>query len=222
MSTNIGQPLRRAREARSLSIEQAATVTHIRPHYLRAIEADEFETFPSSVHARGFLRAYADFLGIDPEPLVVELEQKEETEVEDKGSELAPIQDQPAPDLPSHSKSDAIFHEIGQKLRHQRELLGISIDDVERHTHLRLHYLKALEAGDMEGLPSPVQGRGMLNNYASFLGLNPETMLLRFADGLQAQLECPPFCPTGEKRLPRIAASLIHPAESGDCSRRIS
>jgi cytoskeletal protein RodZ len=67
-------------------------------------------------------------------------------------------------------------------------LLGLSLDDVERHTHLRQRYLRALEAGDLDALPSPVQGRGMLHNYAAFLGLDPEPLLLRFADGLQARL----------------------------------
>ena len=83
---------------------------------------------------------------------------------------------------------EAIFLDIGQRLKRHRELLGLSIEDVERHTHLRQRYLIALEAGDLESLPSPVQGRGMLNNYASFLGLDPEPLLLRFAEGLQAQL----------------------------------
>ena len=46
----------------------------------------------------------------------------------------------------------------------------------------------ALEAGDLGSLPSPVQGRGMLNNYANFLGLDGEPLLLRFAQGLQTQL----------------------------------
>jgi hypothetical protein len=67
-------------------------------------------------------------------------------------------------------------------------LLGLSLDDVERHTHLRVYYLRALEAGALDELPSSVQARGMLNNYASFLGLDPEPLLLRFADGLQARL----------------------------------
>jgi len=66
--------------------------------------------------------------------------------------------------------------------------LGLSLDDVERHTFLRLHYLVALEAGNLDGLPSPVQGRGMLNNYATFLGLDPDPLLLRFAEGLQLRL----------------------------------
>jgi cytoskeletal protein RodZ len=66
--------------------------------------------------------------------------------------------------------------------------MGLSLGDVERHTHIRMHYVQALETGDILHLPSPVQGRGMLSNYASFLGLNTETILLRFADGLQASL----------------------------------
>jgi cytoskeletal protein RodZ len=45
-----------------------------------------------------------------------------------------------------------------------------------------------MESGNLAGLPSPVQGRGMLQNYAAFLGLDNEPILLRFADGLQAQL----------------------------------
>ncbi|MCI0519638.1 MAG: DUF4115 domain-containing protein, partial [Chloroflexi bacterium] len=77
---------------------------------------------------------------------------------------------------------------VGQRLRAQRELLGLSLGDVERHTHLRLVYLQALEDGEMDKLPSPVQGRGMLKNYAAFLGLDPDPLLLRYAEGLQARL----------------------------------
>ena len=80
------------------------------------------------------------------------------------------------------------FEEIGQTLRTQRETLGLSLSDIERQTRLRAFYLKALEAGDLDGLPSPVQGRGMLKNYASFLGLDGEALLLLFAEGLQARL----------------------------------
>jgi cytoskeletal protein RodZ len=78
--------------------------------------------------------------------------------------------------------------QIGQKLREHREILGFSLEDVERQTHIRVYFIKALEDGDLNRLPSPVQGRGMLNNYASFLGLDPDPLLLRFADGLQARL----------------------------------
>jgi len=81
-----------------------------------------------------------------------------------------------------------IFKGIGGQLQTRRELLGLTLEDVERHTRLRIHYLTALEAGDIDSLPSPVQGRGMLNNYAVFLGMDPEPVLLRYAEGLQAGL----------------------------------
>ena len=66
--------------------------------------------------------------------------------------------------------------------------MGLSLEEVEKHTHLRPHYLQALEDGDLDALPSPVQGRGMLDNYASFLGMDPDPLLLRFAESLQSRL----------------------------------
>jgi cytoskeleton protein RodZ len=118
----------------------------------------------------------------------------------------------PRPDeLPKAARE--IFTGLGSKLQKQRELLGISMEDVERHTHLRVRYLKALEAGRLEDLPSPVQGRGMLNNYASFLGLNPEPLLLEYADGLQARLaakqasQTKPSLPVS-RRLPKLPTAL--------------
>ncbi|HSJ89557.1 MAG TPA: RodZ domain-containing protein, partial [Anaerolineales bacterium] len=49
------------------------------------------------------------------------------------------------------------------------------------------HYLDALERGAMDELPSTVQTRGMLSNYATFLDLDVDALLLRFADALQTR-----------------------------------
>ncbi len=185
MIETIAQELRQAREGRALSLEQASRATHIRLYYLEALEAGLFDSLPSVVQARGFVRIYAAYLGLDPEPLLSAL---------DAGGLVveaaadAPATSENLEPAPLEGSIEAIYQEIGQRLKHQRELLGLSLDDVERHTHLRQHYLLALEAGNLTGLPSPVQGRGMLNNYASFLGMDPEPLLLRFAQGLQAQL----------------------------------
>jgi cytoskeleton protein RodZ len=83
--------------------------------------------------------------------------------------------------------ADVIFTEIGSHLRERRELISLTLDEVERHTKLRVAFLKALEEGAFDKLPSPVQTRGMLANYATFLDLDTDTLLLRFADGLQAR-----------------------------------
>ncbi len=64
-------------------------------------------------------------------------------------------------------------------------MLSLHLDEVERSTRVKVHYLEALELGAMEKLPSTVQTRGMLSNYASFLDLDVDVVLLRYADGLQ-------------------------------------
>ena len=184
MEETIGQQIRQAREARKFTLEQCAQATHIRAHYLRAMEQDEFGGLPSFAQARGFLRSYAGYLGMDPELLLTVLDGSASP------SKALSVQSEPRAAVArpvDYEQADAIFIDVGQRLRQQRELLGLSLDDVARHTRLRLHYLQALEAGDITGLPSLVQGRGMLENYATFLGLDSESLLLRYAEGIQTR-----------------------------------
>jgi cytoskeleton protein RodZ len=97
------------------------------------------------------------------------------------------------PDVPlARENGDAetyqqILKEIGRELRQRRELLSLHFDEVERNTHVKAYYLDALERGALDDLPSTVQTRGMLSNYATFLDLDVDVLLLRFADALQAR-----------------------------------
>jgi cytoskeleton protein RodZ len=213
MNKPIGQQLQQARQDRSLSLEKVANDTLIRQHYLQAMEAGNFSAMPSNAQARGFLRAYAAYLDLDPDPLLASLEDQSSRKVSISSSQQ-PAQAPEDTSWPDGSgQAEEIFKQLGQSLKKQRELLGLSLDDVERHTHLRQRYLSALETGTLEYLPSPVQGRGMLNNYASFLGLDPEPLLLRFADGLQTQLSekqaaRPQERPTRPRRQSAIPAPL--------------
>ncbi|MBG93245.1 MAG: hypothetical protein CL792_04620 [Chloroflexi bacterium] len=65
-SISIGQYLKEARSVRKLSLEDASAVTRISKHYLQALEDEDFDTLPAPVYARGFMRSYAKFLGLDP------------------------------------------------------------------------------------------------------------------------------------------------------------
>lgn len=76
---------------------------------------------------------------------------------------------------------------IGNKLQETRERLGISLEEVERGTRIRTHHLEAIERGDFEMLPSAVQARGFLRNYAEFLGLEASSLLLDYADKIQSR-----------------------------------
>jgi cytoskeleton protein RodZ len=61
----IGPALREARERRGLGLNQVETATAIRSRYLRALEDEEFDVLPGPTYAKGFLRAYAEYLGLD-------------------------------------------------------------------------------------------------------------------------------------------------------------
>jgi cytoskeleton protein RodZ len=61
----IGSALREARERRGLSFPQVEEATKIRARYIRALENEDFGVLPGATYSKGFLRAYADYLGLD-------------------------------------------------------------------------------------------------------------------------------------------------------------
>ena len=335
MSESIGQQLKKERIARFLTLEKASEATRIRIVFLKALESDDYSVMPSAAQGRGFLRNYAEYLELNIDEMIAEIQrnappaeevsgplpevnlaeteippltaeqdekparpswtlrlgrrpkadstaeaesiksaqqeeilaptvakadvemeqpkprgrkkkqvqveeetlqpvivepatqQLEVTEVNAEELNLPVEQDQahpkqdaqpglisrladmfqfrfmkkelqPAPEMPvvvepevesfiPSQPADMIFVEIGLQLRERRELISLTFDEVERHTKLRAVFVKALEDGAFDKLPSPVQTRGMLANYATFLDLDTDAILLRFADGLQAR-----------------------------------
>ncbi|NOT06356.1 MAG: DUF4115 domain-containing protein [Anaerolineales bacterium] len=298
MSESIGQRLKQEREARYLTLEKASEATRIRTVFLQALESDDYSVMPSAAQGRGFLRNYAEYLELNIDEMIAEIQRNAqpvevsgplpqvnlvETEIpplikEDEKSALPfwtrwlgrrpkaesalrqaqdtalevestdpaepvveaevteikaeeqslpvevdqlSVKEEAKPGLLSKFESlfrsrikkeepkpveeiapvvepiiqqsipsqpaDVIFVEIGAQLLARREMLSLTLDEVERHTKLRAVFLKALEDGAYDKLPSPVQTRGMLANYATFLDLDVDTILLRFADGLQAR-----------------------------------
>ncbi len=110
--------------------------------------------------------------------------QVSEADEEFQSPESAPPRERPP--LPSQNP-EQIFTAIGKQLRDRRELLSLTLEEVERHTHIRSLYLKALENGSLDLLPSPVQTRGLLSGYATFLDLDTDRLMLQFADVIQAR-----------------------------------
>ena len=290
MQETIGQRLKREREARYLTLEKASADTRIRSVFLQALEADDYTVMPSAAQGRGFLRNYAEYLDLDideliaeiqrnasereevsgplpqvnlvetdvppltdtedekpappiwtrilrrqpkvestPEPIEIESAQPvEETEVKPEAEnpleepEQAKVEEEAKPGLMQRLKSmfrvnirrqesepvispeieeekveetpsqpslpaDVILAEIGSQLHARREMISLTLEEVERHTRLRAVFVKALEEGKFDNLPSTVQTRGMLANYATFLDLDVDAILLRYADALQAR-----------------------------------
>jgi cytoskeletal protein RodZ len=60
-----GAQLRQARESRGLSLDEVSSRTRVQRRYLQALEEGTVDKLPEPVYARGFLKRYADFLGLD-------------------------------------------------------------------------------------------------------------------------------------------------------------
>ena len=178
----IGEILRTAREEQGLSLEEVSLLTKVREKYLSAIEVDNWDVLPSPVQQKGFVRTYARILEIDPGPLLTQL--RSVIQQDDLSAEIPPeIPDQEP--LPEKQP----LEEIGAILKTQREKLGFTIPAVGDQIFIPERYLLAIEKGSLEELPSTVQGKGMVKNYAQFLGLDPDPLLLSYADVLQKRLE---------------------------------
>jgi len=80
----IGDQLRAARERKGLTLERVADETNIAKRYLAALEAEEFGVFPGDPYAIGFLRNYAEYLGLPSDELATSFKNMR-------------IQEQPAP-----------------------------------------------------------------------------------------------------------------------------
>lgn len=322
MPETLGQYLKQARADLRITLDKASEATRIRVPYLQALESDDYSIIPSAAQGRGFLRNYAEYLGLDldqtlaelqrnrpepdeisgplpqadiiqtdilqekkprpswnrrlarrapaestpeadspqppaeePEPIKPRVRKKKDpasletprkSRKKTKKEEPAPIVEEPrtaeqikaasesqpveaaqppvmraakpnpfakfltfikirlaasrpaseisadvevqtqAPDVPNET-AEEIFIAIGVDLQKRRELISLTLDEVERHIHVRAAFLKLLEEGVFDELPSPVQTRGMIANYAAFLDLDVDAILLRFADALQAR-----------------------------------
>jgi cytoskeletal protein RodZ len=68
----IGNSLREARERQGLGYPEIELATKIRAKYIRALEEEDFTSIPGDAYIRGFLRTYADYLGLDSDVYVDE------------------------------------------------------------------------------------------------------------------------------------------------------
>lgn len=118
----LGHILREARETKGLTLAEVQEKTRISVKYLEALETGNYHQLPSSVHAKGFLRNYARFLGLDPQPLVdryeLSLNHGGYRTPHVNGDSSTPI---PAPLRPDQPFFNPVNVEIGEKQRRDPE-----------------------------------------------------------------------------------------------------
>lgn len=88
MTRSIGDILKKTREKRNLTVEDVYKTIKIHPNYIKALEANDFSAFSGKVHSKGFLKLYAEYLGLNVTEMMAlwrrEYEQTFETRKEEK------------------------------------------------------------------------------------------------------------------------------------------
>lgn len=224
MSKFTGSQLKQIRESKNIALEQVAKATRIQLSILRDIEDEEYAELASPTQVRGFLRIYAEFLGLETndqheDPLTpAQPDKKQPAKVSEATKNANPIkQPQPAnPLITAHSdstkpspnsRSSQILTEIGNELIARRRYLNLPWEVIVEQTHIQKNRLLALEHGEIHDSLTPIQARGLLQNYARFLNLDVDRLMVRFANALQErrlEMSTPP-------KKPRKTASDISP-----------
>ena len=99
--TELGDQLRRARENKSLSLEEIEKATGIRKRFLQAMEEGRFDVLPGPIQLRGFLRNYANYVGLNGDQMLALYERQtlsaQTTAALQSASPARPVAVQPTP-----------------------------------------------------------------------------------------------------------------------------
>ncbi|HEX4825296.1 MAG TPA: helix-turn-helix transcriptional regulator [Candidatus Polarisedimenticolaceae bacterium] len=83
--SSFGESLRRERELRQISLREIAEATKINLRYLEALERNDFRHLPGGVFNKGFVKAYAQFIGVDPDAMTTAYLAEEQRQLADAG-----------------------------------------------------------------------------------------------------------------------------------------
>ncbi len=91
------------------------------------------------------------------------------------------------------------MNDVCQLLKETRLGKGLSLDEVAQRTYIKLHYLEALEEGQLEKLPAMVHTYGYIRQYAKLLGLDGGALVAQFQQHERAVApQKPSRAPTSE------------------------
>ncbi|MDA0990496.1 MAG: helix-turn-helix transcriptional regulator, partial [Verrucomicrobia bacterium] len=68
----LGSQLHEARRKRNLTASEVAAGTRVKVQFIEALENEDFDKFPAPIYGKGFIKLYAEYVGLDPRPLIDE------------------------------------------------------------------------------------------------------------------------------------------------------
>lgn len=110
--SGIGEQLRKAREAKGLSISDIEKATKIQSRYLEAIENNDFDKLPGDFYVRAFIRQYAQIVGLNGKELLSQYQGEVANEVT---SEVSQPEESPAQETPEEAEEAAPVEPVENK-----------------------------------------------------------------------------------------------------------
>ena len=102
------------------------------------------------------------------------------------------------------------FEQIGSTLKSARRGQGVKILDVSQQLRISGHYLSHLESGAFDQLPAPAYVKGFLRSYGQFLGLDPVSLVARYAAIASEETVVPEYkMPMGARPPQRSAPAIV-------------
>jgi len=69
---------------------------------------------------------------------------------------------------------------FGEGLRREREMRGITLEEISAHTKISIHFLQAIETDDLGKLPGGIYTRNFIRAFARYLGLDEEKVMSEY------------------------------------------
>ena len=92
---------------------------------------------------------------------------------------------------------------FGENLRREREMRGISLEEISSSTKINIRFLEAMECDDFASLPGGIFTRSFIRSYANYLGLDAEQVLADYQPGAPKDVELSPLMFASSSNLPR-------------------
>src|SRR5216684_1969618 len=108
----FGDRLRREREMRGITLDEITESTKISRRHLEALEGEHFDQLPGGVFNKGFVRAYARFLGIDEDQAVADYSTASNEQPEPENKFPLEVHEEQHRDLNARRSGVALFFEI--------------------------------------------------------------------------------------------------------------
>jgi transcriptional regulator with XRE-family HTH domain len=96
---------------------------------------------------------------------------------------------------------------IGQELKRERELRGISLNEIADSTKINIRFLRALEENQLDILPEQFFTKGIIRNYAKYLGLDEQSVINTYLESLGAQTKQEKLAGENEDELRKTLAT---------------